>query len=152
MASPPFRSRATTIAAVLGLALTALFLLLSIAAIVGVSIAQDLPTIDNGPSPRAVFYVLSLVVIGVCVWTGTIGLKLLQLRSWARIAGIVTFGGFVVLSLSSLVNPRGREWGAGFFLTLLVTLLDIAIVLLLMSREAASDFATAQAPDVPPES
>lgn len=146
------RSRATTIAAVLDLALTGLFLLLAIAAIIGVSTANDLPTIDNGPSPKVLFYVLALVVIGVCVWTGTIGLKLLQLRSWARIAGIVTFGGFVVLSLSSLVNPRGREWGAGFLLTLLVTVLDIAIVVLLMSRDAASDFAAAQSPDVPPES
>jgi hypothetical protein len=152
MVSPPFRSRATTIAAVLDLALTALFLLLSIAAIVGVSITKDLPTIEGGRSPRVLFYVLALVVIGVCVWTGTIGVKLLQLRSWARIAGIVTFGGFVVLSLSSLVDPRGREWGAGFLMTLLVTMVDIAIVVLLISPESARDFTAAQPPEVLPES
>ncbi len=146
------RSRATTIAAILDLALTALFLLLAVAAIIGVSTADDLPTIDNGRSPKMLFYVLGLVVIGVCVWTGTIGVKLLQLRSWARIAGIVTFGGFVVLSLSSLVNPRARDSGAGFLLSLLVTILDIAIVVLLISPESARDFTAAQLPEVPPES
>jgi hypothetical protein len=146
------RSRATTLAAVLGLALTGLFLLLSIAAVIGVSIAGDLPAINGGPSPRAIFYALALVVIGVCIWTGTIGLKLLQLKSWARIAGIVTFGGFVFLSMTSLVSPRGREGAAGFLLTLLVTILDLAIVILLLSPAAARDFAMSQPPDVPPES
>ena len=152
MLSSPLRSRATTLAAVLDLVLTGLFLLLAIAAIVGVSIAGDVPTLRGGPSARTVFYALGLVVVGVCIWTGTIGIKLLQLRSWARIAGIVTFGGFVLLSATSLVSPRGRDAGAGLFLSVLVTIIDITIVVLLLSSAAARDFATAEPPDTPPDS
>ncbi len=140
MISPPVRSRATTIAAVLDLLLTALFLLLAIALIVGASTARDLP-IPGAASARNVFYFLGLVVIGVCVWTATIGIKLLQLKSWARIAGIVTFGGFVLLSLTSMFGPRGEEGDAGVFLTALVTAVDAAIVVLLLSRSSARDFA-----------
>lgn len=149
MLTSPMRSRATTLAAVLDLTITALFFLLSIAALVGISLTGNLPSIEGEASARSVFIVLGLVVVGVCIWTATIGIKLLQVRSWARIAGIVTFGGFVLLSLTSLVGPRPGGGGAGLLLTALVTVGDAAIVMLLLTPAAARDFAAAQPPEDP---
>lgn len=141
------RSKATTLAAILDLFITALFFLLAVAAVIGVSVTRNFPSIEGGPSARTVFYVAALVIIGVCIWTGTIGLKLLQLRSWARVAGIVTFGGFVLLSLTSFFAPRGPGGASGLLLTSFVTACDAAIVVALLTPSAARDFAGAQPPD-----
>lgn len=131
------RSTATTVAAVLIFFVTGIFALLAVAALVSAAVSGGLPQIEGA---RVVIFVFGSIVLGVCAWTATVGVKVLQLKSWARVAAVVTFGGFVLMSLTTLFSGQEAVPAASKFLSAVVTAMDAAVVVLLLTPSAGGDF------------
>lgn len=134
------RSTATTVAAVLIFFVTGIFALLAVAALVSAAVSGGLPQIEGAGSARVVIFVFGSIVLGVCVWTATVGVKVLQLKNWARVAAVVTFGGFVLMSLTTLFSGQEAVPAASKFLSAVVTAMDAAVVVLLLTPSAGGDF------------
>ena len=134
------RSTATTVAAVLTFFVTGIFALLAVAALVSAAVSGGLPQIEGAGSARVAIFVFGSVVLGVCVWTATVGVKVLQLKSWARVAAVVTFGGFVLMSVTTLFSGQASAPVASKFLSAVVTAIDAAVVVLLLTPSAGGDF------------
>jgi len=134
------RSTATTVAAVFIFFVTGIFALLAIAALVSAAVSGGLPQIEGARSARVAIFVFGLVVLGVCVWTATVGVKVLQLKNWARVAAVVTFGGFVLMSVTTLFSGQEAVPVASKFLSAVVTAMNAAVVVLLLTPSAGGDF------------
>lgn len=134
------RSTATTVAAVLIFFVTGIFALLAVAALVSAAVSGGLPQIEGARSARVVIFVFGSIVLGVCAWTATVGVKVLQLKNWARVAAVVTFGGFVLMSVTTLFSGQEAVPVASKFLSAVVTAMDAAVVVLLLTPSAGGDF------------
>ena len=163
------RAGTTVAAAVLDFILSGLFGLFALIAVIGGAalaggssdLGREFPGFGGfiGAAGGAVM-TMGAVLLGVCVWAIVVGVKVLQRRTWARWAAVVTFSVFAVLSLISAASSDGptpsgfssAEAGSGAGVAVVLMLANAAIVVLLAVPSTSRDFDRARETEAWPSS
>lgn len=98
---------------------------------------------DWDPENAGIFLQLAaLVMAATCVWTAVLGVGVLLRMETMRMAGLLTFAAFGLVTLMlALGSVSSNDRPAGWVLAAAVAVVNVAIALLLWDRQVADDIA-----------
>jgi 4-amino-4-deoxy-L-arabinose transferase-like glycosyltransferase len=146
------RAGTTTAAGVLTIVVSVLWALLGIGIVIFGAAVDQADIVDDFDVDRdlqdsisGILIGAGVIVLAICAWTLILGIKVLQRRSWARWGTVATFALFSALFLLGVVSSASASDGTNPGLNVIALAVYVAIVVLLLVKPTADDFAMATA-------